>query len=275
MQYDEMLAAAQPNHVDIGDGELARANEILRTEVGSGVHGMAIAGTDDHDEMGIYVETPEQVVGLAPASHHWVWRTQPMGARSHHGDVDLTLYALRKVMRLLLEGNPTVLILLYAQGDAVMACTPMGEELRALAPKIVSQVAGRRFLGYLDAQRGRMVGDGHRARVPNRPELIERYGYDTKFASHALRLGRQGVELMTTGHLTLPLRRVDLEPCLAVKSGSVGFETALAWIDDTRAELVEVLEAGSSVLPAEPDRAAVNAWMVTATQAHWREHELI
>ncbi|MFN8085070.1 MAG: hypothetical protein U0Q14_12650 [Dermatophilaceae bacterium] len=37
---------ARPN-VDIGDHEIAPRNEILRTEVGSGVHGMAIAGTDD------------------------------------------------------------------------------------------------------------------------------------------------------------------------------------------------------------------------------------
>src|SRR5512142_1216582 len=34
------------------------AGEILRTVVGSGVHGIAIAGTDDHDEMGVYVEPP-------------------------------------------------------------------------------------------------------------------------------------------------------------------------------------------------------------------------
>ena len=33
----------------------------------------------------------------------------------------------------------------------------------------------------------------------NRPELVAAHGYDTKYAMHALRLGLQGIELLTTG----------------------------------------------------------------------------
>jgi uncharacterized protein len=33
----------------------------------------------------------------------------------------------------------------------------------------------------------------------NRPELVAVHGYDTKYAMHALRLGLQGIELLTTG----------------------------------------------------------------------------
>jgi uncharacterized protein len=51
---------------------VALAGEILRTVVGSGVHGIAIAGTDDHDEMGVYVEPPTRVIGLRPAAEHYV-----------------------------------------------------------------------------------------------------------------------------------------------------------------------------------------------------------
>ncbi|HET6563038.1 MAG TPA: hypothetical protein VFG72_14270 [Marmoricola sp.] len=46
-----------PN-VEHGDSNVALPNEILRSVVGSGVHGIAIEGTDDHDEMGIYIEPP-------------------------------------------------------------------------------------------------------------------------------------------------------------------------------------------------------------------------
>ena len=270
-----MFERAAANHVDLGDGEIARRHEILRTEVGSGVHGLAISGTDDHDEMGVYVETPAQVVGLAPSANHWIFRTQPMGARSHHGDVDLTMYALRKYVRLAMAGNPTMLIPLYAQGAAIMSSTQMGDELRALAPRIVSAVVGRRFLGFLDSQRERLLGGGHQARVPNRPELIERFGYDTKYASHALRLGRQGLELVTTGQLSLPLRPEDREPCVAIKSGQVGFDGAMELIDSTRAALAEVVESGESVLRPEPDKAAVDHWLVEATLNHWGAAGLI
>ena len=61
----------RPN-VSYGNVELAQRNEILRTVVGSGVHGIAIEGFDDHDEMGIFVEPVENVVGMAS---RWTWRS--------------------------------------------------------------------------------------------------------------------------------------------------------------------------------------------------------
>lgn len=48
----------------------------------SGVHGVAIAGTDDHDEMGVFVEPPTHVIALHRQVNHYVFRTQPEGARS-------------------------------------------------------------------------------------------------------------------------------------------------------------------------------------------------
>jgi hypothetical protein len=255
--------------VSIGDRDIALANEILRTTVGSGVHGMAIEGHDDNDEMGVYVETPEQVMALEPTAEHYVSRTQPEGVRSGPGDTDLTLYALRKYMRLATAGNPTVLTVLYAPDSAILYSDRLGRSLRAVRHLIVSMRAGRRHLGYLDGQRERMVGGGNQARVPNRPELIEAYGYDTKYASHALRLGLQGIELVTTGHLSLPLRPADLSLCMEIKTGKVTFPEALALVDDTRESLARWIDSGQSPLPPEPDMASVNAWMVKAHRDHW------
>ena len=67
-------------HTEHGNGQVARAGELLRTVVGSGVHGIAIAGTDDHDEMGVFVEPAERVLGLAPPVPHYVFRTQAVSA---------------------------------------------------------------------------------------------------------------------------------------------------------------------------------------------------
>jgi hypothetical protein len=61
--------------------EIAEPNTILRCEVGSSVHGLAIEGTDDRDEMGICLEPPEYVIGLKHFEQ-WTYRTQPQGQRS-------------------------------------------------------------------------------------------------------------------------------------------------------------------------------------------------
>lgn len=256
------------DNVSIGDREIALHNEVLRTVCGSGVHGMAIAGHDDHDEMGVYVETPEQIMGIAHTSEHYVSRTQPEGVRSGPGDTDLTIYALRKYMRLACAGNPTVLTVLYAPTDAVLVETPIGAALRDLAPHILSLNAGRRFLGYLDGQRERMLGGGRQSRVPNRPELVAAHGYDTKYASHALRLGLQGIEVVTDGRLTLPLSGESLRLCMEVKRGEVGFDEALRRVDSVRARLSAALEGPTPLLDA-PDMGLINAWLVTAHQDHW------
>lgn len=262
----------KPEAFFVGDRDAAKRHEIMRAVVGSGVHGMAIDGTDDQDEMGVYIETPEQVLGLTEAPGHYVSRTVAEGQRSGPGDVDLTMYSLRKYLRLATAGNPTVLLLLYVHGQAVLVDTPLGAELRQLRTAIVSRLAGRRFLGYLDGQRKRLVGEGpRRNRVPNRPELIERYGYDTKYASHALRLGLQGLELMTTGHLSLPMPPEHVARCRAVKLGEVSFDDALVMIDEARASLDSALFDPSVNMPDGPDLDAVNAWMISAQRRHWGE----
>src|SRR5256885_15375222 len=104
--------------LEYGDRGVAMAGEILRTVVGSGVHGIAIAGTDDHDEMGVFIEPPECVIGLRGPADHYVSRTQPEGARSGPGDTDLVMYSLRRYVRLVTMGNPTVLLPLYAPAAA-------------------------------------------------------------------------------------------------------------------------------------------------------------
>lgn len=262
----------QERHTEHGDRQVALGNEILRTVVGSGVHGIAVAGTDDHDELGVFVEPPEVLLGVPGTGRqrdHYVYRTQPEGARSGPGDTDLVVYALRKYLRLAVKGNPTALLPLYAPADQVLVVTPLGEELRALAPRLLSQQAVHRFLGYLHSQRERLLGRGSRHGVPNRPELVERYGFDVKYASHALRLAYQGREVARDARLTLPLPDAERARVLQVKTGEVPLPQVLAEIAAVQAEVEELLATGRTPLPEHPDAAAVTAWSTDAHRRHW------
>ena len=252
-----------------GNREAALGGEILRTVVGSGVHGIAIAGTDDHDEMAIFIEPAARVIGVLPPVDHYVFRTQPEGARSGPGDTDLVMYSLRRYLRLAINGNPTVLLPLYAPPASVLRLTPLGQELRDLAGALLSRRAVHRFLGYMEGQRRRLVGQDTR-QLPNRPELIERYGYDVKYASHALRLAYQGLEILRDGRLTLPMPERERERVLRVKRGDVpDQEEVLAEIASVQSTVEEDLEAGRTPLPEDPDLDAISAWSIRAHQTHW------
>ena len=124
---------------------IAERGTVLQCQVGSGVHGTAIEGQDDRDEMGICIEPPDYVIGLK-RFEQYIFRTQPEGARSGPGDLDLIVYSLRKWLRLALDGNPTVLLPLFVPDDEIVAIDEIGVELREHPERIVSRVAGERFL---------------------------------------------------------------------------------------------------------------------------------
>lgn len=249
---------------------VAEPSTILRGLVGSTVHGLVLSGKDDRDEMGVCVEPRRYVVGFGKFEH-WVYRTAAEregnpGARSQAGDLDLTIYSLRKWARLALQGNPTVLLLLYLPVDALVIRTGAGEELQNLAPAFASRHAGKRFLGYLEAQRQRLVGERGQRDV-NRVELVEKFGYDTKYAMHMLRLGYQGVEYLETGRLTLPIQEPVRSHLMSVRQGMSNLADVLAECTRLELRLKKLLE--TSHLPPEPDWGTVESFVMDIYATAW------
>lgn len=240
--------------------ELAIENEILRGVVGSTSHGTAIEGTDDRDEMGVFIEPPEKVCGLTPCDHY-IYRDKPEGVRSGPGDLDLTMYSLRKYCRLAAQGNPSVLVLMWLPTHISKA--PLGQELVEMRDFFISRESGQRFLGYLVAQKMKLTGE--RAHTVNRPELVAAHGYDTKFAMHALRLGFQGVEMLTRRRITLPVSEPYLTILRAVRTGQVNFGDALNMIEQTEGRLRGLVDA----CEWRADKAAIDEFLVHAHTTHW------
>lgn len=256
-------------HTSQAHQEIANNGLILLVQVGSLLHGTA-TGDDDRDEMGICIPPPEYVIGLKQFEQY-EYRTKPMGVRSGRGDLDKTVYSLKKYARLAAGGNPSVLLPLFANGPAVQYTSWPGHDLRARADLFISKTAGARFLGYLTRQRDRMVGT--LAQRTNRPELVEKYGFDTKFGGHAVRLGIQGVELMKTGRITLPMPEKDRGRVLSVRLGNFSKNAVLSMIEDKRAELREL--SVSSELPPVADYEAIDRWLVDVHQKWWRQKRWI
>ena len=242
---------------------------ILRGTVGSTAYGLGIEGQDDRDEMGIAIEPFRRACGLGAPWEHLIYRTAEVrdgkNARSRAGDLDLTVYSLRKYLRLALKGNPSVLVMLYLPDELLQTKTVVGQELQNLAPSIVSKKALRAFYGYLIAQEQKLKGE--RSTRIHRPELVAKYGYDTKFAMHALRLGAQGIELATTGRLGMPLEPPARDFLRKVRTGQMDLPYVLNYIDFLKQTLKEEEEKTS--LPDEPDTEAVEAWMLRKYEASW------
>lgn len=219
----------------------AIVKEILRCEVGSSAHGVNLPGADDLDLMGIAVEGKAYVLGL---SHFetYLYRTAAeregrADAPSRAGDIELTIHSLRKFARLAAKGNPSILMALFAP---VVTTTAWGEYLRNSSEFFVSKDAGKAFVGYMQAQRERLLGLRGQKNV-KRPELVEKYGFDTKYAMHLLRLGYQGREMMLHGAIPIPLCRNVADYLLAVRVGSVPLECVLQESRDYEDDIKKLL----------------------------------
>lgn len=88
-------------------------------------------------------------------------------------------------------------------------------------------------------------------------------GVDWKALSHAVRVGSQAIELLTTGHVTFPLP--NAAHVIAIKTGQVSYQHVSAEIESLLAA-VEA-EAERSSLPAEPDREWIDDFVIKTYRA--------
>ena len=236
---------------------------LLRSEIGSTLYGTNL-DTSDSDQMGIVVEPKEFVVGF-DNFEQFTWRDPPQGEKSQAGDSEGTLYSLRKYLKLALDGNPTVMLLLFVPQEQLLESKLHGLALQANAHRFISRNSAGRFLGYMGAQMQKFTGE--RSQKTNRPDLINEFGYDTKFAYHMLRLGIQGIELIQTGNIQLPMKSKHQAQLKAVRRGAYTFAEVLDSARYLEAELLTLRD--SPDLPPKGDRAWVQNWMIETYETFW------
>jgi hypothetical protein len=244
--------------------------EFCRVVIGSTLHGLTMAETDDLDLMGVMVEPMHRAIPLADTPlEHYTWRTQEEGEPSGPGDVDLSVYTLRKFLRLASNGNPTVLNLLFVPPEQRRIDSPLADELRNLVSLIVSREAADRYIGYLVQQRERLVGERGQKRsgYARREKYLSGGGWDTKYAMHMCRLGVQGTELLRTGRITLPVPEPARSLLMAVRRGQCDLSDAVRWAEELEAELVRLRD--KSRMPEHPDREQLERWMVSVYLREW------
>jgi uncharacterized protein len=262
----------RPMRLDHGSAEfadLAARYTILRGEVGSRVHGLQVGG-DDRDEMGVLIEPPRYVIGVEPFEQYQV-HTAGEGVRSGPDDLDLTVFSLRKWARLAGDGNPSQLLLAFIPDTAVRIETNAGRAIRDARDMFVARECAARYIGYLDEQKAHMLGQ--KSPRTNRPELVERYGFDTKYAGHMVRLGWQGVELLDEGTITLPMQDAQREWLVDLRNGRHTMREALDAAAESRARLMVLREL--SDWPDTVDWPGIDNWLKHTYLNEWERHGLI
>jgi len=100
------------------------------------------------------------------------------------------------------------------------------------------------------------------SRNPARAALEARWLMDTKHASHAIRLVRQGEEIMRTG--TLQVRLPDADKVRAIRDGiwfdgtEITYEKVMEFVKQKELDMQALYKSPECPLPKEPDRKALD-----------------
>ncbi len=212
---------------------LVRQRTILATVVGSRAFGLA--GDDsDVDTRGVY---------LAPTSAFWSFAKPPMHVDGP--EPEWFSWEVERFCELALKANPNLLEVLHS--PLVVSCTPVGEELRALAPAFLSQLAYQTYSGYVLSQFKKIEAD---LRGNGSPRW--------KHVMHLLRLLLSARDLIAEGEF-----RIDVGPhrerLLAVRHGELTWDQVEAWRLALHREVDDALPR--SPLPAAPATVQVDAWL--------------
>jgi predicted nucleotidyltransferase len=232
---------------------------ILAFEGGSVMHGASV-GSDDHDYYAVYLEPPQTRLGLQATEHH-VWSTSDNTRKNTRDDVDLVMYSLTKFARLAAAGNPTILHFFFVEN--ALGSNPWWEYVMARRHHFLARSHLGKFVGYADAQFDRLTGK--RARKQFRPELLEKYGFDTKAAMHGIRLMYEALDLLRHGAMTFP--NPQAEHLIAIRQGRYSLEEIVRQYEKLKQECNRQQER--SPLAEQVNGHQVNRLLANVYQSFW------
>jgi predicted nucleotidyltransferase len=220
--------------------ELVSEHTIYSCVVGSRAYGLAVAGSDT-DRRGVY---------LAPS--HLFWSLDKPPTHVDGPDEDLFSWELERFCQLALQANPTVLECLWSP----LHSTPsdVGRELLSVRGSFVSARVAQSYGGYAQDQFNRLEAARRTSDQIN-----------WKQAMHMLRLLMAGAHVLGTGQILVDMSE-HRERLLAIKRGEWTWDEVRTLAAQLETELGRA--AATTSLPAEPDRAAINHFLVRTRRAH-------
>ncbi|TXS03325.1 nucleotidyltransferase [Streptomyces sp. col6] len=221
------------------DEDLVRGHTVYSCVMGSRAFGLA---TEDSD-------TDRRGVFLAPTPLFWRFEKPPTHIE---GPAEEQFsWELERFCELALRANPNVLECLHS--PLVDHVDATGRELLALRGAFLSRRAHDSFVRYAVAQRRKLEAD------------VRQYGAPRwKHAMHLLRLLASCRDLLRTGTLDIEVGEAR-EDLLAVRRGEVPWPEVERRM--TRLTAENDAAAPASPLPAEPDRARVEDFLVRTRRA--------
>lgn len=180
----------------------------------------------------------------------------------HDQEFDFTIYGIVKYFALCMDNNPNMLDSLFVPADCVTHITQVGRHVRDNRRLFVSKKCFYKLMGYAHSQ----INKAEKSKpTGKRVELVEKFGYDTKFASHCIRLMLECEQLLETGEMDL---RRDRELLKAIRRGEFTLEDVKKRFADKEAYLTKLYET-SNAIPHACDVGKIKGVLLECLEMHF------
>ena len=225
------------------DQKWIKANLHYEVIMGSMAYGMS-SDSSDVDIYGwcippksyVFPHTIGYVDGLGPRPQSFgQFQLHHVKDEDRNKEYDFTIYSIVKYLDLVAQNNPNMIDSIFVPIHCITHMTYVGGMIRDRRHSFLHRGAYHKFKGYSYSQihkvRTKQVHDNMSTK---RRESVEKFGYDVKFASHAVRLLDECEQILTNTDIDLQRNREQLK---SIRRGEWTLDQVILWFESKEKHL--------------------------------------
>lgn len=171
-------------------------------------------------------------------------------------DVDVAVMHVNKFVNDALSGTPSSIEMLFLKPEQYLYIHELGQVLIDNRHLFLSKAIRNKYAGYAKSQMERIKIKKNNG--TGRQDLVEKFGYDTKFAMHCVRLLTSGDEILVTGNFST--YRSNRQFLTDIRMGKYSYTEIMEIIETLDATMKKSLE--ESKLPDRPDWEKIDKMLI-------------
>jgi len=204
----------------------------------------------DIDIQGLFIPKLEYILGMDTVRNVDVSLTNGKGNK-----IEGTVFEIRNGFKQLVNANPNRIEMLWVRDQDIIFKNDVGERILKNRNIFMSKKLKHSFSGYANGQYDRLNRlDKKKSTNPDRIELMDKFGFDTKKGAHLIRLLNTAIEALVEGEIYV--FRDDREFLKSIIRGKYTMSEVQQMADE-RFKLLERAYVSSSV-PRAVDHSAIN-----------------
>jgi len=251
------------------------SNTMFLCTMGSVAYGVA-EDTSDFDVYGFCVPPKNDIFPYADKLYgfdsvsvfeqyqqHHIFDKDALGGKGR--EYDFSIFSIVKYFKLCMESNPNVLDSLFVPQSCIIHSTKVSEMLRDERRIFLSKSIWPKFKGYAYSQLHKSGGKNPEE-GSKRQKLREKYGMDTKYLYHVVRLLSEAEQILETGNLELQ-EKGRREHMKAIRRGETNEQEIRKWASEKELQLEKLYH--SSELPNKPNSERIKQLLLQCLEEHY------